>query len=128
MRKDSIIIFGAGKGGKRGYNYLKRRYNIIGFSDNDKEKQNSAFCGYEVYRPDQLPALDFDKIVICSMYQSEIQYQLNSLGIFSEKIEVLPDGVLYGERNLLIGCSVIFAILTIGVLYSIYLLIKSLFF
>lgn len=101
--KTKAILFGTGVGGKHGYQHLKGKYHIIGFADNDQRKQGSTFCGLPVHAPDEIPSLEFDRIVICSMYGDEILDQLTfQLSLPFEKIEILDSDVReFGPDNLL---------------------------
>ena len=122
--KQKVILFGVGEGGKNGFKYLKRSCDVIGFVDNDKRKQGGTFLGLPVHAPDTLTTLEYDRIVICSMYVDEIQDQLNlQLEIPFEKIDVLdPDIRLYGPGNL-VGCILTALGLLVGIGFGIYRLI-----
>lgn len=97
---------------------------MIGFVDNDQRKQGGTYLGLPVHAPEALKTLEYDRIVICSMYVDEIQDQLNlQLEIPFEKIDVLdPDIRLYGPGNL-VGCILVAAALLAGTGYGIYRLI-----
>lgn len=107
-KKLKAVYFGASKGGQRGFRHFKNQYEAIGFSDNDVQKHGTKFCGLPVYAPEQLKELDFDIIIICSMYHDEIQYQLvRELGIPYDKVDILEDSILNDDRKMLIGCMII---------------------
>ncbi|MEO5344687.1 MAG: hypothetical protein H7842_15480, partial [Gammaproteobacteria bacterium SHHR-1] len=72
MSKEKIILFGASVGGERGLKHLKRKYQVVGFCDNDSSKHSTTIKGIMVYAPDQLKDIEWDKIIICSMYYPEI--------------------------------------------------------
>ncbi|HNT02590.1 MAG TPA: glycosyltransferase [Bacillota bacterium] len=84
--KKSIILFGASKSGEAAMKKYTKEYKIAYFCDNDKSKWGTSFRGVEVVSPDNLKMLDFDKIIITSMYYDEISKQLSNMGI--EKYEV----------------------------------------
>ncbi len=124
MNKSKVILFGTGNGGKNGLKYLKRKFQILGFADNDTQKQGSTFMGLQVYAPSELVQMEFDQIIICSMYQGEIQDQLNmQLNIPLEKIDMLdPDIRMYGAGNP-IGCFFTIIIILAASSYGIWKLI-----
>jgi FlaA1/EpsC-like NDP-sugar epimerase len=52
---DGIALFGAGTFGALCYDFLKeKKYNILCFMDNSKEKQGTDFCGFRVEIPHSL--------------------------------------------------------------------------
>ncbi|MBQ4284428.1 MAG: asparagine synthase, partial [Lachnospira sp.] len=67
-----IIIFGASKAGEEAYEFLKDRYNVIGFVDNDERKWGMEFCGIKVYSPKKCVEIKDCTVVIASMYVTEI--------------------------------------------------------
>ena len=79
MRK--LIIFGAGSGGLRAFEWLKDNFSIIAFSDNDPKKHGTYIFGVPVIRPDDIPAQEYDLVVIASRFAKEIRAQLNDIGI-----------------------------------------------
>ena len=84
-----ILIFGASQGGTRVYRDLARRYNIIGFIDNNKQLHGTEFLGLKIYSPDQIHQLNYHRIVIASDYRKEIYEQLTvELNICNEKINI----------------------------------------
>ncbi len=82
-----IIIWGTG------IFYLKRRdqinkNNIIGFVDNNVEKQGTYLDGKRIYAPEEIAACDFDFICIMTpKYKNEIEAQILELGISKDKIK-----------------------------------------
>lgn len=127
-KKPVVILFGTGNGGKNGYKHLKRRCRIIGFCDNDLQKQKQLFFGLPVYAPEALPNLDFDRVIICSMYHDQILEQLTlRVNIPYEKIDLLdPDVLNYGSGSPF-GCLIAAALLTAGFGYLAYRLNNWLF-
>lgn len=91
------IIFGAGQGG---INYYNTRYGgkkVVGFCDNSPEKQGKKLKGLKIYSPQELTTLTFDKIVIASMYSSEIYPQLIGIGIPTNKLEIADSEIIYNN-------------------------------
>ncbi len=111
MRKRKrIFIFGASLGGRRSFRYLKTKYEIIGFLDNDSGIRERRLEGMKIFHPS---AIDFerrrvsgvndgsfDSIFICSRYFDEIREQLISLGMKSAFIRSPPIRVLEGHSRL----------------------------
>jgi CDP-glycerol glycerophosphotransferase (TagB/SpsB family) len=83
----NIIIFGTGSCCEK--TLLELNYDevkIIGFCDNDKNKQNKIFNGRLVYNPENILNLEYDLILIASQYSTQIYEQLTNMGINSSKI------------------------------------------
>ena len=76
---NKLLIFGTGSNCK---GFLKanvknlKRYNLIGFLDNNQEKQGKLFEGRPVYSPRELTSLEYDYIYIASSFIDEIKAQL----------------------------------------------------
>ena len=81
--KKKVVLFGASNFGKQVYEKLHQDFNIVYFSDNDRRKWGTDFCGKKIIAPNELTTLDLDKtdIVISSTYRLEIAYQLLQQGI-----------------------------------------------
>ncbi|WDH21330.1 glycosyltransferase 61 family protein [Pseudomonas chlororaphis] len=88
-QKARVLIFGTGAGGVNFYKYNRRRYRVIGFVDNNQQKQGQRLFGKLIHAPQQLSSLAFDKIIIASDYYREIHPQLTEkLAINEQKVEV----------------------------------------
>lgn len=83
-----IIFFGLGKFYKKRENEIKKINNItiIAFSDNKPELWGHYINNIKVVSPDEILNLQFDAIVITSIYANKIEKQLLDLGIKKEKI------------------------------------------
>ena len=80
-----ILIFGTG----RFYQNRKSRVlndGVIGFLDNDCNKQHQYLDGKYIYAPSELIELEFDYILVMSTAYISIRRQLWSLGIEDSKI------------------------------------------
>lgn len=75
-KKENIVIFGAGMAGQITYKRFKRKVNILGFVDNDKKKIGQFLFKKPIYPPQKIKDLPYDRIIIASMYYSEIMAQL----------------------------------------------------
>lgn len=88
-RKTRILIFGTGAGGVSFYKRARSRYKVVGFLDNNRQKQGQALFGKPVYAPQAIDRLLFDKIIIVSDYYREIHQQLiGELAVSEQKISV----------------------------------------
>ena len=74
--KKRIIVFGAGKTSRKAIPKLMKDYEIIGIADNDNAKWGHCFNGIEIYSPKKISALNYDYIVIVSIFWKEILKQL----------------------------------------------------
>ena len=92
QKKERILIFGASSGGVNFYNSQRRRYQVLGFIDNDTKKQGQHLLGHLIYGPGELNQLGFDKIIIASDYFDAIFPQLLELGISNTRIDVYHPG------------------------------------
>ena len=59
---------------------------IIGFVDNNKEKQGKTHYGKRIYSIEEIKNLDYEQIIICSIAFKEIKEQLIQKGIEKYKI------------------------------------------
>ncbi|SET25408.1 Glycosyltransferase involved in cell wall bisynthesis [Pseudobutyrivibrio sp. C4] len=82
-----VLVFGTG----RFYQNRKteacfKKTEIIGFVDNDQEKQNILFEGLKVYSPECIDKLQFDYIVLMLKDVSDVYKQLRELFVAEDKI------------------------------------------
>jgi capsular polysaccharide biosynthesis protein len=86
--QERILIFGTGAGGSYLYKSIHHKKNIVGFLDNNVQKQGTDFLGTFIYSPNKIAELTFDKIIIASDYYLEIIQQLtHELNVDSNKVE-----------------------------------------
>lgn len=86
--KPSVILFGASTAGRNSFHKLNGWCEIIGFCDNDIKKQGEIILGKPIFSPEHLSDMQYDKIIVCSMYENEIIKQLvDDLKISDKKIE-----------------------------------------
>ncbi|MGE7959602.1 glycosyltransferase family 61 protein [Pseudomonas sp. NPDC089530] len=101
-QKARVLIFGTGAGGVNFYKYNRRRYRVLGFVDNNQQKQGQRLFGKLIHAPQQLSALVFDKIIIASDYYREIYPQLTEkLAIAEHKVEVFHGAQIHSQLPLL---------------------------
>lgn len=82
----NILIFGTGSGTEKIMKLFKEDVEVVGFIDNDIRKHNSTFMGKIIVSPTDICNINYDYIVIASMFFLEINKQLISLGIDKKKI------------------------------------------
>lgn len=94
-----ILLFGASKACEY---YLQNNHmlNVIAILDNDIKKQGNVFLGYPVLSPENGVKLEYDSILITSMYVKKITSQLvNELNVSRAKIEYPPKRLLKQINN-----------------------------
>lgn len=85
------ILFGAGGGGKRLYSEVKRKYNIVGIVDNDRNKWGTSFGNLIVGEPETVCADKefYDVVVVASAPgMDSIIQQLEDYGLEYSQIDV----------------------------------------
>ena len=88
-KKSRTLIFGTGAGGVNFYRNSRGNLNVVGFLDNNRDKQGQELFGKTIYAPARVSELAFDQIIIASDYHQEIYPQLvNELAVSAAKIEV----------------------------------------
>lgn len=92
-KKERILVFGAGSGGVNYYNGHRRRYDVLGFLDNNAQRHGERLIGKLIYAPQELAQLEFDRIVIASDYYAAIYPQLINLGVPWSKIDIHHPGL-----------------------------------
>ncbi|BDX07781.1 LicD family protein [Planctobacterium marinum] len=86
-----VLIFGAGLSGLSAWKNLKQAHQVLGFIDNDANKQGKTYCELPVFAPEQLNELCFEVIFIASEYIENIKAQLlEDARIPAEKVKTLP--------------------------------------
>lgn len=84
---NTIILFGASRGGE---NFIKNnhdKYEIIAVVDNDVTKQGELICNIPIIAAEEINSCDYDYIIVASMYVHSITEQLMTLGIDEKKIK-----------------------------------------
>lgn len=97
--KEKIIVFGTGSYMKSKLDVLKEKYNIVKFSDNNKENWGKIIENVNVIDPCEILEYNFDYIVIASMYWFEIGKQLIEMGIENKKILLLQNFTPYSNEE-----------------------------
>ncbi|WP_333609566.1 nucleoside-diphosphate sugar epimerase/dehydratase [Arsukibacterium sp.] len=95
---DKLVLFGASKAGET---YLKKHpeHNIIAFVDNDAKRHGQTIANIPVLAPAALAQLQFDTIVITSLWIDSIYQQLTTeFGIAPNKIYIPIKAELKSEH------------------------------
>jgi len=88
---DRVLVFGAGDGGLKVINCFaeaNKNIQVIGFLDNNSAKWNTKLEEYKIYNPKEILEMDYDKIVIASLWNASIRKQLLDMGISEDRIVV----------------------------------------
>ena len=100
-----VLIFGAGHGGQKYYNYISKDTSttIAAFVDNNPKLMGTSIDNISIISPNEIKNFQFDKIIISTMpkYALEILSQLKNMGIPEAKIEhpIYTDAFGYDENN-----------------------------
>ena len=91
-QKVRVLIFGTGAGGINYYKSSRGNHKVIGFLDNNQQKQGQSLFGKTIYAPRHLANLSYDKIIIASDYHREIREQLigNLPSVKTRSVYILP--------------------------------------
>ncbi|MER1998570.1 MAG: D-alanyl-lipoteichoic acid biosynthesis protein DltD [Lysinibacillus sp.] len=101
MNKYKIILFGTGSSSEKIKKIINQeRCEIVGYADNNKDKQGTYIERCYVYAPQQLLQVSFDYIVIGSIYFNEIYEQLIQLQIDAKKIVNIYEYIRYQDVKL----------------------------
>lgn len=84
---EKIILWGTGESAQKVLWSIEDFNEIIAFCDNDKSKCGRKFLGKPILSSEEFKSLEFDKVVVCSMYFDEIKKQILGMGIEQGKIE-----------------------------------------
>jgi len=88
-----VVVYGTGKHCSEIFSELDGHYpfSLVSFCDSDAKKHGTEFFGRKIIAPEQLPATEFDYILIASpLYEKEIREQLISkLGVQPQRISNL---------------------------------------
>lgn len=83
-----VICFGAAGGGKRLFDEISKKYEIVAFTDNDSRKWGNRLNGLPIIKPEEcISSLYYDYVVITSAPGLfTIQKQLLDMGVPDNKI------------------------------------------
>lgn len=81
-----ILVWGTGKQLNNVLGECVLYEDILGFIDNNPEKVKTGFLNKRVYSPSEIIKIDFDAIVVATIYSEEIEEQCQELGIDLSKV------------------------------------------
>lgn len=92
-----VIAFGAGGLFRAFSPFIKSNYQLVAISDNDIKQHGKLNDGVRIISPSDIIYLNFELIIITSMYFEEIKEKLISLGIDDNVIVNVYDDLLIRE-------------------------------
>lgn len=97
-----ILLFGAGGYYRDHRSIIKNLPNteVVGFLDNNADKQGTELDGYPVYLPEQTEEISYDFIVLTSIYACTMEKQLQKQGIGENRIFRLREYQGLCERDI----------------------------
>lgn len=83
-----LLVFGCGKKAKEINRYINKRKNkVLYYIDNDTLKNRGEYLGKMVVAPADVRDLEYDYILVASVFWKEMRQQLLELGIEEKKIK-----------------------------------------
>lgn len=86
IKMKKVIVFGAGGLFRVFLPFIKSRYQLAAISDNDTTRHGQFVDGVRIVSPSDIICLDFELVIVASMYFEEIKEKLISLGINNNSI------------------------------------------
>lgn len=81
-----VLIFGTGQYYEQ-YAFIIYKYDeVVGLLDNNSDKWGRTIDGVKVYSPDDIPHIQYDKIILLSVHDIEMHKQLIAGGVSCEKV------------------------------------------
>lgn len=97
IKMKKVIVFGAGGLFRVFLPFIKSRYQLAAISDNDTTRHGQFVDGVRIVSPSDIICLDFELVIVVSMYFEEIKENLISLGINNNAIVNIYDDLLIRE-------------------------------
>lgn len=97
IKMKKVIVFGAGGLFRVFLPFIKSRYQLAAISDNDTTRHGQFVDGVRIVSPSDIICLDFELVIVASMYFEEIKEKLISLGINNNAIVNIYDDLLIRE-------------------------------
>ncbi len=80
------IVFGVGNIYRQIKEELAGKVEIVALLDNSMERNQECCDGVKIYLPSELPSIDYDYIILASIYATEMRMQLLELGYPKNRI------------------------------------------
>lgn len=80
------IVFGVGNIYRQIKEELAGKVEIVALLDNSMERNQECCDGVKIYLPSELPSIDYDYIILASIYATEMRTQLLELGYPKNRI------------------------------------------
>ena len=80
-----VLVFGTGGSAENLMRLGGEIYDVVAFIDNDRQKQGKEFYGRPIYAPEVIGQLEYEAIIVASMWYNEIRQQLIEKCGVSEK-------------------------------------------
>jgi hypothetical protein len=95
---DDIVIFGAGDFGRKAHAHYAAQTRVVAFVDSDPRKQGTWIDGVPVRAPDDLPRLQWNRILVASGHAAEIMRLLETrFGFVSPQVFEVPISILHAH-------------------------------
>ena len=86
-----ILVFGTGGAAEKFMANAGGIYDVVGFADNDPKKHGKLFHGRRIFAPSEIASLQFDQIIVASMWFADIQSQLvEQCGVNPDLVRHIP--------------------------------------
>lgn len=101
-----IVIFGTGDYYQKNISRFESE-SVVALLDNNPEKEDTYLNGKKVYSPLRVAEIDYDYIVIMSLYANSMRNQLLELGVPDKKIILFSELQDHPELQLKDQCAVV---------------------
>ena len=81
-----VLIFGTGHYYEQFSHFIYENDVVVGLLDNNPQKWGRLIDGVRVYNPDNFMHIQYDKIILLSVYDIEMHKQLMEKGIAYDKV------------------------------------------
>lgn len=92
-----VIVFGAGGLFRVFLPFIKSKYQLAAISDNDTARYGQFVEEVRIVSPSDIPRLDYELVIVTSMYFKEIKENLIALGVNTNAIVNIYDDLLIRE-------------------------------
>lgn len=96
-----VVVFGVGRYYQKRKQKLRERVEIIAFIDNDSSLWGNKIDEVEVFSPEQISSIAYDRIILMSVNSYEMKNQLINIGADKDKIYYYEEHLSDLERGIL---------------------------